>query len=121
MHPIQPFKYIYLFGIIALSLVAEPSFAESFDQTTRDKVKKIVMMLNIAAKEFQEGVSDGMVVHKTENMITGGNASEFIVQPDKGDPYAIVQVNNEKLKAGERVLIIESGKLRIVRDQTSKK
>ena len=66
MHPIQPFKYIYLFGIIALSLVAQPSFAESFDQTTRDKVKKIVMMLNIAAKEFQEGVSDGMVVIEPE-------------------------------------------------------
>ena len=66
MNQIQPFKYIYLFGIIALSLVAQPSFAESFDQTTRDKVKKIVMMLNIAAKEFQEGVSDGMVVIEPE-------------------------------------------------------
>ena len=62
MHQIHPFKYIFLFGILALSLVAEPSFAESFDQTTKDKVKKIVMMLNIAAKEFQEGVSDGKVV-----------------------------------------------------------
>ena len=66
MHPIHPFKYIFLFGILALSLVAEPSFAESFDQTTKDKVKKIVMMLNIAAKEFQEGVSDGMVVIEPE-------------------------------------------------------
>ena len=62
MYPIPLFKYIFLFGILALSLVAEPSFAESFDQTTKDKVKKIVMMLNIAAKEFQEGVSDGKVV-----------------------------------------------------------
>jgi len=43
------------------------------------------------------------------------------VQLDKGDPYAIVQINKEELKAGERVLIIESGKLRIVRDKTSKK
>ena len=62
MHPIHPFKYIFLFGILALSLVVEPSFAQSFDQTTKDKVKKIVMMLNIAAKEFQEGVSNGKVV-----------------------------------------------------------
>ena len=62
MHPIHQFKYIFLFGILALSLVAEPSFAQSFDQTTKDKVKKIVMMLNIAAKEFQEGVSNGKVV-----------------------------------------------------------
>ena len=43
------------------------------------------------------------------------------MQPDNGDPYAIVQINKEELKAGERVLIIESGKLRIVRDKTSKK
>ena len=62
MHPISLFKYIFLFGILAFSLVDEPSFAQSFDQTTKDKVKKIVMMLNIAAKEFQEGVSNGKVV-----------------------------------------------------------
>ena len=66
-------------------------------------------------------VIGGIVGHKTENILTGDDASEFIVQPDKGDPYAIVQVNNEELKVGERVLIIESGKLRIVRDKTSKK
>ena len=65
-------------------------------------------------------VIGGIVGHKTENMITGGDASEFIVQPDKGEPYSIIQVNNEELKPGERVLIIESGKLRIVRDKTSK-
>ena len=62
----------------------------------------------------------GIVGHKTENMITGGDASEFIVQPDKGEPYSIIQVNNEELIPGESVLIIESGKLRIVRDKTSK-
>ena len=70
---------------------------------------------------FGGAVIGGIVGHKAENIITGGDASEFIVQPDKGDPYAIVQINKEELKAGERVLIIESGKLRIVRDKTSKK
>ena len=63
-------------------------------------------------------VIGGIVGHTTENAITGGDASEFIVQPDAGDPYAIVQVNDEELKAGERILIIESGKLRIVRDSS---
>ena len=53
-------------------------------------------------------VLGGVIGHKAENMITGGDASEFIVQPDRGDPYSIVQVNNEELKVGERVLIIES-------------
>ncbi len=63
-------------------------------------------------------VVGGLVGHVTENVITGGSASEFIIQPEKGEPYAIVQVNDEELKAGERVLIMDSGKVRIVRDQT---
>ena len=66
-------------------------------------------------------VIGGIVGHTTENLITGGDASEFIVQPDAGEPYAIVQVNDEELKAGERVLIIESGMLRIVRDNSAVK
>jgi len=69
-------------------------------------------------------VVGGIVGHKVDNIVRGtwdGEASEFIVQPDKGDPYSIVQINKEELKVGERVLIIESGKLRIVRDNTSKK
>ncbi len=66
-------------------------------------------------------VIGGIVGHTTENVITGGSASEFIVQPDEGEPYSVVQVNDEKLKAGERVLIMESGKLRIVRDKTTSK
>ena len=62
-------------------------------------------------------VVGGLVGHATENLITGGTASEFIIQPDKGEPYAIVQVNDQELKAGERVLIMDSGKGRVVRDQ----
>ena len=66
-------------------------------------------------------VIGGLVGNTAENLITGGNASEFIVQPDKGEPYSLVQVNDEGLKSGERVLIIESEKLRIVRDNTTAK
>ena len=62
-------------------------------------------------------VVGGLVGHATENLITGGTASEFIIQPDKGEPYAIVQVNDQELKAGERVLIMDSGKVRVVRDK----
>ena len=62
-------------------------------------------------------VVGGLVGHATENLITGGTASEFIIQPDKGEPYAIVQVNDQELKAGVRVLIMDSGKVRVVRDQ----
>jgi high-affinity iron transporter len=54
-----------LFLIIALSIffiISGPPSAESFNQETQDKVKKIVMMLNIAAKEFEDGVVDGKIV-----------------------------------------------------------
>ncbi len=63
-------------------------------------------------------VIGGVVGHTTENVITRGEASEFIIQPEKGEPYAVIQVNDEKLKPGDRVLIMDSGKVRIVRDQS---
>ncbi len=63
-------------------------------------------------------VIGGLLGHATEDLITSGTASEFIIQPDKGKPYAVVQVNDEELKAGERVLIMDSGNIRIVRDQS---
>ncbi len=66
-------------------------------------------------------VIGGIAGNTTENLITGGNASEFIIQPDKGESYSLVQVNDENLKVGERVLIMESDKLRIVRDNTTVK
>ena len=62
-------------------------------------------------------VVGGLLGHATEDLITSGSATEFIIQPDKGEPYAVVQVNDEELKAGERVLIMDSGQVRIVRDQ----
>ncbi len=63
-------------------------------------------------------VIGGLLGHATEDLITSGAASEFIIQPDKGESYAIVQVNDEELKAGERVLIMDSENIRIVRDQS---
>ncbi|MBT3183709.1 MAG: glycine zipper 2TM domain-containing protein [Nitrospina sp.] len=63
-------------------------------------------------------VVGGLVGTATEEIITSGSASEFIIQPDEGEAYAVVQVNDEELKAGERILIMDSGKVRIVRDQT---
>ena len=66
-------------------------------------------------------VIGGIVGITAENLITGGNGSEFIIQPDKGESYSLVQVNDENLKVGERVLIMESDKLRIVRDNTTVK
>jgi len=54
-----------LFLIFALStffISNGLAYAKSFNQKTQDTVKKIVMMLNIAAKEFADGVVDGEIV-----------------------------------------------------------
>ena len=64
-------------------------------------------------------VVGGLVGAKAEEIIMGNNASEFIIQPDIGEPFTFVQINEEKLKTGERVLIINSDKIRIVRDQAT--
>jgi hypothetical protein len=52
--------------VISLLLLSQtfwtPNRAEALNQASIDRVKKIVMMLNIAAKEFEEGVVDGKIV-----------------------------------------------------------
>jgi len=65
-------------------------------------------------------VAGGLAGAKIEELAMGGDSIEFIVQPDNGQPFAIVQKNDENLGVGERVLILESEKTRIIRDQTSK-
>ena len=62
----------------------------------------------------------GLVRAKTEELIMKGNASEFVIHPDVSESFILVQVNEEKLEAGERVLIINTDKMRIVRDLSSK-
>jgi outer membrane lipoprotein SlyB len=60
----------------------------------------------------------GMVGAKAEELIMRDNASEFIFQPDVGDPFTLIQINDEKLKTGDRVLIINSDKIRVTKDST---
>ena len=48
-------------------------------------------------------------------------ATEFVIERDVGEPFLFVQFNEEKLKAGERVLLLkETYKTRIVRDRATK-
>ena len=63
----------------------------------------------------------GMVGAKAEELIMRDNASEFVIQPDVGESFTLIQINEEKLKAGDRVLIINSDKIRVTKDQTQGK
>ena len=57
------------------------------------------------------------------NQVIGAatTATEFVVKQDVGGPLLIVQVNEDKLRVGERVLLLLSatGKTRIVRDRVT--
>lgn len=66
-------------------------------------------------------IAGGMVGAKAEELIMRDDASEFIIQPDVGEPFTLIQVNDEKLKAGDRVLIINSDKIRVTKDHTQAK
>jgi outer membrane lipoprotein SlyB len=63
----------------------------------------------------------GLIGSKAEEMAMKDSAAEFAIQPDIGEPFTFIQENEEELKSGERVLIINSDKMRIIRDQTMKK
>ena len=62
MYTIKKLKLFFVLGISICFLICKTSFAESLKQESQDNVKKIIMMLNIGAKEFEEGVKDGKVV-----------------------------------------------------------
>ena len=52
---------------------------------------------------------------------TASTATEFVVKQDVGGPLLIVQVNEDKVRVGERVLLLLSatGKTRIIRDRAT--
>lgn len=66
MRPILSVKFMLTLLISLLFQIGQPNLSQSYAQTTQEKVKKIVMMLNIAAKEFQDGVVEGKVVIPAE-------------------------------------------------------
>ena len=58
----------------------------------------------------------GLVGYAAEEAVTGTTAYEVIVQQDSGQAIAVVQDSDESLTPGERVLILDNGSLRVVRD-----
>ena len=56
------FKIFIIWSLFFSQSIYLLDHAEAANEQTIDRVKKIVMMLNIAAKEFEEGVVDGQIV-----------------------------------------------------------
>lgn len=63
-------------------------------------------------------VVGGVVGAVTEEALTRAGAVEFIIQQENGQAIAVVQTNEENLAAGDKVLILRSGKVRIIKDIT---
>ena len=59
-------KIYFSFLIFLLFQITQPALSLSNEQETQEKAKKIIMMLNISAKEFQDGVLEGKVVIPAE-------------------------------------------------------
>ena len=66
MRAFNLYKYFFALGIYFVLQVGQPTYSESYVPKTQENAEKIVMMLNIAAKEFQDGVIDGKVVIPAE-------------------------------------------------------
>ena len=59
------FKRIIV-SLLLISILWLPNQTLAANQATIDRVKKIVMMLNIAGKEFQDGIVDGKIAIAAE-------------------------------------------------------
>lgn len=63
-------------------------------------------------------VVGGVAGAMAEEAATRSGAMEFVIHQDNGQDIAVVQTNEESLAVGERVLILRSDRVRLIRDQT---
>ena len=76
---------------------------------------KIVSAHNVQVKWKSPKNKQNLVIDAAAS-----TATEFVVKQDIGGPLLIVQINEDKLRVGERVLLLnDSGKTRIVRDRVA--
>lgn len=64
-------------------------------------------------------VVGGVVGAVTEEALTRAGAVEFIIKQENGQKIAVVQINEDNLAVGDKILILRSNKLRIIKDTTS--
>lgn len=65
-------------------------------------------------------VVGGIAGMAAEKALTEAGAVEFILQQENGQTIAVVQTNEEGLVVGEKVLILRSDRVRVIRDTTTK-
>ena len=63
-------------------------------------------------------VVGGVVGAVTEEALTRAGAVEFIIKQENGQSIAVVQTNEDNLVVGDKILILRSKKIRIIKDNT---
>ena len=63
-------------------------------------------------------VVGGVVGTITEEALTRAGAVEFIIKQENGQTIAIVQTNEQQISIGDKVLILRSNKVRVIKDTT---
>ena len=72
--------------------------------------------------EWQEPEKDTAGKETGKEVDVRAFATEFVIEPDASETFIFVQYNEERLKAGDRVLLLkENNKIRIVRDRSVSK
>lgn len=98
-----PQKFLFLNSVLIIIVLFQlflfPKLVEAVNQETIDRTKKIVMMLNIAAKEFEEGVEGGKIVvapEYEESMVFLQQATNRFarISPEISDPQKIKIIEN---------------------------
>ena len=72
--------------------------------------------------QWQEPEKDTTGKHTGKAVAVRSFATEFVIEPDGGETFIFVQYNEERLKAGERILLLkENNKIKIVRDRAARR
>ena len=72
--------------------------------------------------EWKEPEKDATGKETGKEVDVRSYATEFVIEPDGGETFMFVQYNEERLKAGERILLLkENNKIRIVRDRAARR
>ncbi|MEX2631216.1 MAG: hypothetical protein WD341_14865 [Tistlia sp.] len=66
-------------------------------------------------------MAGGLVGAVAEAQLSRAGAKEFVVRQDNGQTIAVVQIDDEGLAVGDRVLILRSNKVRLIGDGSYRK
>ncbi len=99
-------KIVLLSVFMISQTIWSPNMAQATNQETIDRTRKIVMMLNIAAKEFEEGVVDGEIVVPPEYEESKVFLNQAIERFERISPQITDKKKAEKIKSNINKMMV---------------